>query len=306
MTTNVKRTAIGFLLFTFGLGVQAFARKAKRNELRTLVETERAFSRTSEEKGIREAFSTFIADDGILFRPRAVKGKEWMRQHPLPPATTRPLLTWQPIFAAISQAGDLGYTTGPWQYKSDIKDAKPAAFGNFMTIWKKQPDDSWKFVLDLGVSHPSPKTTVSLWQPPTSPRPLALRRTDIRTARARLRKLDEEFSNTSTLRGSVEAFLAYAATDVRLFRENREPFVGKKSAATALMPLSVQWSWNPAFTDVSASGDLGYSYGTYQLRDRSSAKVVEEGNYARVWKKVGRVWKVVIDVANPLPPETKS
>ena len=32
----------------------------------------------------------------------------------------------------------------------------------------------------------------------------------------------------------------------------------------------------------------------------------DEGNYARVWKKVGRVWKVVIDVANPLPPETKS
>src|SRR5436309_1917582 len=112
MITKLKPTATGFLLFAFGLGMQATAQKKNRaDQLRTLVETERAFSRTSEDKGIREAFSAFIADDGILFRPRAVKGKEWMQQHPLPASATRLLLTWQPVFAAISRARDLGYTT---------------------------------------------------------------------------------------------------------------------------------------------------------------------------------------------------
>src|SRR5437016_5518234 len=89
------------------------------SDLKSMVETERAFSRTSEEKGIRESFAEFIADDGILFRPTAVLGKKWMQEHPLPASTTRSLLSWQPIFAAVSRAGDLGYTTGPWQFKND-------------------------------------------------------------------------------------------------------------------------------------------------------------------------------------------
>jgi len=32
-------------------------------------------------------------------------------------------------------------------------------------------------------------------------------------------------------------------------------------------------------------------------------KLVERGNYLRIWKKQNGVWKVVLDVANPLPPE---
>lgn len=306
MTTNVKRT-VGFLLVTFSLGMPAAAQKASRNdELRTLVETERAFSRASEEKGIREAFSAFIADDGILFRPRAVKGKEWLQQHPLPPSKTRPLLTWQPIFAAISQAGDLGYTMGPWQYKSDIKDAKASAFGNFMTIWKKQADGSWKFVLDLGVSHAEPKTPPAMWQPSSSPSPVHVRRTDVEVARRQVLAAEKEFSIASARRGAVEAFLARAANDVRLFREDREPFVGKKLAASALPRLTIQWTWVPTFADVSSAGDLGYSYGSYELRDKASARILESGNYARIWKRSKGVWRVVIDVANPVPAETKS
>ena len=42
----------------------------------TLAETERAFAKTCEEKGTREAFLAFIAEDGNLFRPTAVKGKQ--------------------------------------------------------------------------------------------------------------------------------------------------------------------------------------------------------------------------------------
>ena len=109
-------------------------RENSADRLSQMIETERSFSHMSEEKGTREAFAAFIADDGILFRPRAVVGKKWMQEHPLPPANNRPLLTWQPIYAFMSRSGDLGYTTGPWQYKNDIKDAKPSAFGNFMTV----------------------------------------------------------------------------------------------------------------------------------------------------------------------------
>ncbi|HEY6045474.1 MAG TPA: hypothetical protein VIU65_02660, partial [Pyrinomonadaceae bacterium] len=48
-------------------------------ELNALVDNERAFSRMSEEKGTRESFTEFIADDGVLFRPGPVTGKKWMQ-----------------------------------------------------------------------------------------------------------------------------------------------------------------------------------------------------------------------------------
>ena len=277
------------------------------NDLKSMVETERAFSRMSEEKGTREAFAEFIAEDGILFRPTAVFGKKWMQEHPLPPSTTRALLRWQPIFAAVSRAGDLGYTTGPWQFKQDIKDAKPAAFGNFMTVWKKQPDGVWRFALDLGISNPEPKASTPMWEPVNNQEGNgSFKRIDLETARSALLNVDREFSKASADQGAREAFLLYAAKDVRLFRNDHFPFVGKTAAADALAPIKAEWTWTPSFAGVSVSGDMGYSYGIYELREKSGAgSVSEKGNYARVWKKVDGSWKLVVDVADPLPPEPK-
>ncbi len=128
--------------------------------LQSMVDAERAFARMSEEQGIRPSFTAFIAEDGILFRPKAVKGKQWMAEHPLPPSEKRPLLKWQPSFADISHAGDMGYTFGPWEFKEDTKDAKPVGFGHFVTVWQKQADGSWKFAVDLGISNPEKAWTV--------------------------------------------------------------------------------------------------------------------------------------------------
>src|SRR6266478_6341301 len=275
--------------------------KKQAGDLKSMVETERAFARMSEEKGTREAFVAFIADEGILFRPTPVLGKKWMQENPLPPSTTRPLLAWQPIFAFVSSAGDLGYTTGPWQYKKDIKDAQPTAFGNFMTVWKKQADGSWKFALDLGVSNPEPKDPVTIWQPGQGQMDQEISaKVDQQVARSGLLDAERKFSQVSAELGARESFLLYAAREVRLFRNDHFPFVGKMAAADALAPVTAEWTWTSLFAGVSISGDLGYTYGIYELREKAGI-VSERGNYARVWKKVLGDWKLVIDVADPLP-----
>ena len=289
------------LVICFLDGSTAAQKKTGVNDLRSMVETERAFARMSEEKGTREAFAAFIADEGILFRPTAVLGKKWMQENPLPPSTTRPLLAWQPIFAFVSSAGDLGYTTGPWQYKKDIKDAQPTAFGNFMTVWKKQADGSWKFALDLGVSNPEPKDPVTNWQPGQGQMDQEISaKVDQQLARSGLLDAERKFSQVSAELGARESFLLYAAKDVRLFRNDHFPFVGKMAAADALAPVTAEWTWTSLFAGVSISGDLGYTYGIYELREKAGI-VSERGNYARVWKKVLGDWKLVIDVADPLP-----
>ena len=104
--------------------------------LQEMVKTEQAFSKMAEEKNARDAFMAFIADDGLLFRPGAVNGKQWMLEHPVPPSDKKPLLAWQPSFAGMAAPGDMGFTTGPWEAKQDIKDEKPSGYGHFMTVWK--------------------------------------------------------------------------------------------------------------------------------------------------------------------------
>jgi ketosteroid isomerase-like protein len=58
------------------------------------------------------------------------------------------VLTWEPLYADISRSGDMGYTYG--LYKSFIKADSSVSRGKYVTIWKKQPDGSWKYVLDGG------------------------------------------------------------------------------------------------------------------------------------------------------------
>jgi len=296
-----KKAIVRLSVFAFACGLffpAAAQQQSAKDDLAQMVATERAFSRLSEEKGTRDAFAAFIADDGILFRPRAVLGKKWMQEHPLPPSKNRPLLTWEPIFAAISGSGDLGYTTGPWQYKTDIKDAKASAFGNFMTVWKKQADGDWKFVLDLGISNPEPKTIL---KPQFSEQSTTnFKAIDVKKARLALLNQEREFSRASTDLGAAAAFLLKADFDVRVYRENQMPFVGRSAAGGSMPASSLVWTWAPAFADVSRAGDLGYSYGTYEVRDKKTNAITESGNYARVWKNVAGMWRVVIDVANPV------
>src|SRR5580765_4688792 len=119
---------------------------------RALVAMERAFAKAAATKGTRDAFIEFLADDGIIFQPGPVNGKKfWSERQP-----RSGVLSWEPVFADVSRAGDLGYTTGPWEFRPNGPDDKPVAFGQYFTIWKKQADSSWKFVLDRGVSSETP------------------------------------------------------------------------------------------------------------------------------------------------------
>jgi len=275
--------------------------------LKSLVETEQAFSQAATDKSTVEAFLLFIADDGILFRPKAVNGKKWLIDHPPPTSEKRPLLAWQPVFADVALAGDLGYTTGPWEYKEDIKDEKPVAYGDFVTLWKKQTDGSWKFVVDLGISHPKSSGPLNLWKisgKASSGSTKPIKNINQERERMALVKRDLEFSDFATARGFAKAFLTYAGTDVRLFRDKSAPFVGKQVAIAVLTVKKEKLSWHPTGGDASRSGDLGYTYGLYEARsDDSEKKVSERGNYLRIWKKQKGVWRVVLDVANPLPPQ---
>lgn len=269
----------------------------------SLVEAERAFAAASITQGTRSAFIANLADDAVTFNPGPVNGKKWWTEQQVRPG----VLTWQPIYAFVSSAGDLGYTTGPWEFRAKSLDDKPVAFGHFVSIWKRQADGVWKVALDIGIRNPQPQTPAPELQVardhPTNIK--AKQKVDVESVRAALIKTENDLSKALMAKNTVDSYLAYLADDVRLYRTNSFPFIGKSATRDALAAKPAQLTWQPAKTDVAISGDLGYTYGTYELKTVGEGKASESGNYMRIWRKQANgKWRIVLDLLNPIPRAT--
>ena len=287
----IASTCLALVVVSFALAQKESVRQQNR---RALVQMERDFARAAATKGTRDAFLEFLADDGVLFQPGPVNGKKfWSERQP-----RKGLLSWEPIFADVSRGGELGYTTGPWEFRPNGPDDKPVAFGQYFTIWKKQGDGSWKFVLDRGVGSDQPFASKVLLFPLHDDDSTSAGNFEIETGRATLTKLENEFSARSAKKGATEAFEFYLADETRLLREKVAPAVGKQAALNLISSRMGTLSWTPSVADVSRSGDLGYTYGVFEFK---SGGALERGSYVRVWKKLNGKWKVVMDVMSPDP-----
>lgn len=144
------------LLFFCIAGLFLFSCKSKKKpddaniELKVeMLETDRAFSAMSKEKGLRNAFMAFIDNDAVLLRPNSLPlaGGEAMDLI-IRSDDTLTVLTWEPKDATIAKSGDLGYTYGIYSRKPGNEDT--IYYGTYVTIWKMQPGGKWKFVLQSG------------------------------------------------------------------------------------------------------------------------------------------------------------
>ena len=117
-----------------------------------IYETELNFSNMAAEEGITAAFLAYAADDAVLMRNNEIiDGKSAIKAHMLRQDSAGVILSlsWEPEFVDVSKSGDLGYTYGPFtlEYR-DPSDSIRQATGVFHTVWKRQPDNSWKYVWD--------------------------------------------------------------------------------------------------------------------------------------------------------------
>jgi ketosteroid isomerase-like protein len=271
--------------------------------LAPVVGAEHAFAQRSIDEGMKPAFLAYAAPDGVVVnRQGPVNAIEtWSKRDPAPSG----LLTWWPTYADVSSAGDLGWTTGPFEFREKPTQEKPDGTGHFFTVWRRQADGSWKWVLDLGIQHPAPAAAETALTYPASlrknVRAAAPPPVDVDAARQSLLESERALSEASASTGFRTALLARADDSLRLYRQGTFPVVGKDSVAKAVKVLSEFVTCKPLKADVAASGDMGYAYGTYELRTKQTdEKLAELGHYARVWKRDrGGPWRVVFNVANP-------
>jgi ketosteroid isomerase-like protein len=274
----------------------------QKSALDAVVEAERAFAKTSVEKGVRDSFIEFFAEDGINFQPHPTKTREALSKRP---ATRSPIvLDWHPITADVSRAGDLGYTTGPYTL-TDSKESKLVGQGYYFSLWKKQSDGTWKVVLDCGIQTNAPATEKIF----KAARPMKSKvfkaKVSLDLVREELLKVDRNFSALAKQAGADKAFSTFSNADVRVHRNGRAPIIGVNVVHAFVVEKPFSMTGEPIKSDVAESDDFGYTYGRYELQHANSQEI-EKGYYVRTWKRDARGdWKLVLDVTNPLPPEAK-
>jgi ketosteroid isomerase-like protein len=268
-----------------------------------LVNAERAFAKLAGERGVRESFIAYFADDGIGFAPHPHKVKERFSNSPAPAARPPLTLNWAPVYGDIAQAGDLGWNTGPTLIEDTSPEKKPARHGMFFSVWKKQSDGSWRVALDLGADVPTAVAPLSApfktFYRASGKGPIA--NVNVREEIAGLLKVEREFLAAAKASGLGQAYRSRLNDDARIHRPGVMPVVGKDALRDWLALQTMTLSGEPIKVDVSRSGDLGYAYGSYELGGAQPQK----GYFARVWKRDAEgQWRIVIDTVSLLPPGT--
>ncbi len=114
-----------------------------------ILEADRAWSETPPDV---EAFVSVFADGGRFLPPEAPEAhsREAIQEavsgmFSLPGFS----LSWSPNFAGVSQAGDLGYSIGAFEFTADDAEGNPVTRnGKYTSVWRKQEDGQWKVVSD--------------------------------------------------------------------------------------------------------------------------------------------------------------
>ncbi|MGZ3272153.1 MAG: YybH family protein [Caulobacteraceae bacterium] len=241
-------------------------------------DTERAFAQVVAQGGIVPGFRQFAAPDAVMFLPdptpaqAALAGARWTGE-----------LVWRAQYVAVAASGDLAFSAGP----SLLRGGGRPSGGFYLTVWRRQPDGGWKFVLDQGADMPP-----GIWGGP--PRPLITLNADPPSAppsNEGMREADGSL-NVALPKGAAEAFAQRLDDQAILVRTMRPPAQGRRRALALVADTSPILE---AFTiggSRSMDGSFGYTYGRARWAGPAGPQT---GYYVRVWRATPQGWRLLAD-----------
>jgi hypothetical protein len=252
----------------------------------SIAAAETAFAAHSVRQDMRVAFIAAFADDGVFVRKGWVVAKEHFANTPAPAI----VLDWRPQYVEAAASGEMGLSTGPWKLTSKAQPGALAAYGQFVTIWKREPGKPWKVAVDLGIGHAAP----TLWDQPLVS--VAVQGEAARGA-AGIRGAEERFA--ADARASLRsAYAKHGSESLRFYRDAAAPVLGKAAAMASATMADEALAWSIDRIETARSGDFGYARGSYAARANPAAVL---GYFLRVWRVEAGEWRIALDVVNPAP-----
>ena len=123
----------------------------------SLMEADKNWSAMSAEKGYNFSRTRFAATDAInmLQGSMPLRGIKAIEEYASTHSDTGFTIHWKPIKADVALSGELGYTFGSWILETKTFHGKDTLmYGDYITVWRKLADGSWKYVIDGGNDTP--------------------------------------------------------------------------------------------------------------------------------------------------------
>jgi len=116
-----------------------------------LLRADSAFAALSVTSGAKNAFLAFATEEAMSFGggTQMTQGRQAIGAG-FDGFPAGAVLEWWPVAAEIAPSGDLGCTVG------EATIASLNHYSKYLTIWRRQPDGTWKFVADGGNVRPAP------------------------------------------------------------------------------------------------------------------------------------------------------
>ncbi len=127
---------------------QTFPRKDPRQQfLAEMMQADADFAAMAAEKGYRKAFLQYMEDEAVLLRDNylPIIGADAVRYVTGMNDSTF-TVDWSPQGGDVSISGDMGYTFGIYELRTALERQS----GTYVTVWRRQEDGSWKYLLDAG------------------------------------------------------------------------------------------------------------------------------------------------------------
>lgn len=254
-----------------------------------VVAQERAFAAASVANGLHEAFLANLAPDAIGFLPLPGPARSAHEGKPPAPGT----LNWGPTWVAVSSAGDLALSTGPWEIKNQGESLIKVSTGIFFSVWRKQPDGSFKVAVDAGIAAPVkfvlPKTVENGFAGAPAARPTTGGAEGASTGVMAA----ERALGSAAMVGLGRAIEAQADPLLRVYREGKAPGIGPAASRELLAADTRKLACAADRVIASASGDLAYAYGACAGEPGDPSKYA----FLRVWRmQPNGKWKILADV----------
>lgn len=111
---------------------------------------EEAFNQMTKEEGVKAAFLHFATDEAILVRgDQLVEGKLAIATYFDGQSMSATSLSWVPDHIIVSEAGDMAFSFGKFEFSGrDVNGKRINTEGFFRTLWKRQPDGQWRYLVD--------------------------------------------------------------------------------------------------------------------------------------------------------------
>lgn len=267
-----------------------------------IVAAERAFAADAPSMGIAGSFNKWSVPEAIVIGGgQAQRIGEAYPDGPRP--ADEPLLEWWPNFAGIARSGDLGFTTGGVAVNG-------RRTGHYFTVWKKQPDGSWRWVYDGGSGASAADVPGSETDPvilPVGPQLLQVVTSMDRPpppmapdwAMIQVREQEAALARAAVT-DQKAAHLAAMADNGRLYVAPRPPAIGRDAFAEALDGWPATFRFGPTEGGgQSQYGDLVWTYGPAAWTRDGQERT---GHYVRLWQRQEGGFRIILAQLIPAPP----